>query len=302
MEDAGAIMGVLMLMQAAQAAPAASDTSTSLFDLPALVKRVVDWAVGFAPNLVGAVLTLVIGVWVAKLVTRGLRTLMSRGKVDESLTHFLCGLAYYGLLALVLIAVAGKLGVETTSFVALLGAVGLAVGFALQGSLGNLAAGVMILLFRPFRVGDAIDAAGQSGVVKEIGVFATILATADNRKVIVPNASITGASIVNATAYETRRIDLAFPIAGDEDLARARGVLLRVLQAEPKVLRDPAPEVAAVVLADGLNLKLMAWVATGDVLALQSSLLEQAKAALVREGVRPPVAQREIKMIGQPGA
>jgi small conductance mechanosensitive channel len=294
---------VLMLVQEAKAAaPTASDAGTSLFDLPALVKRVIDWAVGFAPNLVGAVLTLVVGVWVAKLVTRGLRSLMVRAKADESLSHFLSGLAYYGLLALVLIAVAGKLGVETTSFVALLGAVGLAVGFALQGSLGNLAAGVMILFFRPFHVNDSVEVAGQAGVVKEIGVFATILVTADNRKVIVPNSAITGASIVNSTAYETRRVDLAFPIAGDEDLARARAVLLAAIESEPRVLREPPPEVAAVVLADGLNLKLMAWVATKDYAALQSELLERAKAALVSEGVRGPVPQREIKMVGQPGA
>src|SRR5262245_12698829 len=214
----------LGLHEAPAAAPA---QSTSPFDVGTLLHRVIDWAVGFAPNLVGAVLTLVIGVWVAKLVTKGLRSLFMRGKVDESLAHFLSGLVYYGLLALVLIAVAGKLGVETTSFVALLGAVGLAVGFALQGSLGNVAAGVMILFFRPFRVGDAIEAGGQSGVVQEIGVFATILATADNRKVIVPNSAITGGSIVNATAHPTRRIDLAFPIAPDEDVARAKAIALR---------------------------------------------------------------------------
>ena len=297
----GTMWQMLMVLQGAPAAaPAAPETSTSLLDFPALLKRVVDWAVGFAPNLVGAVLTLVIGVWVAKLVTRGLRTLMARGKVDESLTHFLCGLAYYGLLALVLIAVAGKLGVETTSFVALLGAVGLAVGFALQGSLGNLAAGVMILLFRPFRVGDAIDAGGQSGVVQEIGVFATILATADNRKVIVPNSAITGGSIVNATAHPTRRIDLAFPIAPDEDVPRVKAVVLRAAQAEAKVLKDPPPEVVAVALPDGLNVKLMAWVATTDVLAMQPALFEQVRQALGREGVRAPIPVREIRMVGQP--
>ena len=293
---------LLMVVQGAPAAaPAASETSTSLLDVPALVKRLVDWAVGFAPNLIGAVLTLVIGVWVVKLVTRGLRTLMSRGKVDESLTHFLCGLAYYGLLALVLIAVAGKLGVETTSFVALLGAVGLAVGFALQGSLGNLAAGVMILFFRPFRVGDAIEAGGQSGVVQEIGVFATILATVDNRKVIVPNSAITGGSIVNATAHPTRRVDLSFPIAADEDIHKAKAVALAAATSEAKVLKDPPPEVVAVALPDGLNIKLMAWVATPDVLAMQAGLFERVKDAFAEQGVRGPIAVREIRMVGQAG-
>jgi len=289
----------MLLLSAVQDSPAApAGPVKTLLDMPALLERVVNWAVSFAPNLIGALLTLIIGVWLAKLVTKGLRGLLTRGKVDESLAHFLSGLAYYGLLALVLIAVAGKLGVETTSFVALLGAVGLAVGFALQGSLGNLAAGVMILFFRPFRVGDVVEAAGQAGVIKEIGVFATIMATVDNRKVIVPNAAITATSIVNATAYETRRVDVALPIAGDEDLGKARAVLMDMLASEPGVLKDPAPEVAAVVLPDGLNLRLMAWVKTPDYPAMQALLTERAKAAFARADVRTGLPY-QIKMVGQ---
>src|SRR5262245_56361443 len=285
----------LGLHEAPAAAPA---QSTSPFDVGTLLHRVIDWAVGFAPNLVGAVLTLVIGVWVAKLVTKGLRSLFMRGKVDESLAHFLSGLAYYGLLALVFIAVAGKLGVETTSFVALLGAVGLAVGFALQGSLGNLAAGVMILFFRPFRLGDIVETAGHTGEVKEIGVFATTLATPDNRKVIVPNSAITSGSIVNATGYEARRVDLTFPVAPDQDIAHARAVASRVAAAEPKVLKSPAPEVIAVALPEGVQVRLMAWVASTEYLALQASLLEQVRAAFGREGVRPAVPRRDVMMLG----
>ena len=289
---------MLPLLIAIQDTPAT--TAPSPFDVPALVQRVIDWAVGFAPNLVGALLTLVVGVWLAKLVTRGLRNLMVRGKVDESLAHFLAGLAYYGLLALVLIAVAGKLGVETTSFVALLGAVGLAVGFALQGSLGNLAAGVMILLFRPFRVGDVIEAGGQSGQVKEIGVFATVLATVDNRKVIVPNSGITAGSIVNSTAHPTRRVDLNFLIAPDEDVPRVKSIALRAASAEAKVLKDPPSEAVALTLPDGLNVKLMAWVATPDYVEMQGRLFEHVRQAFVAEGVRAPIPVREIRMVGQP--
>jgi small conductance mechanosensitive channel len=211
----------IVLQETAAAGTATGTEAAPLVDVSALLQRVVDWAVGFAPSLVGAVLTLVVGVWVAKLVSRGMRRLLVRAKVDESLSQFLSGLAYYGLLALVLIAVAGKLGVETTSFVALLGAVGLAVGFALQGSLAT-ASGVLILLFRPFRIGDLIEAGGQSGVVQEIGVFATVLATVDNRKVIVPNSAITGGSIVNATAHPTRRVDLTFRSQSTRTSARRR--------------------------------------------------------------------------------
>jgi len=269
----------------------------SSLDIPALLQRLSNWAVGFAPSLVGALLTLLIGIWLARLVTKALRGLMARGKVDSSLSQFLAGLAYYGLLALVFIAVAGKLGVETTSFVALLGAVGLAVGFALQGSLGNLAAGVMILFFRPFRVGDIVEAAGQAGQVMEIGVFATTLATPDNRKVILPNSAVTGGSIVNATGYDARRVDLTFSVAPDEDIAHARAVACRVAAGEPKVRKSPAPEVIAVALPEGVQVRLMAWVESTDYLALQASLLEQVRAAFGREGVRPAVPRRDVLML-----
>lgn len=274
----------------------------SSLDVPTQLQRLTDWAVGFAPSLVGALLTLIVGIWLAKLVTKALRRLMERGKVDSSLSQFLAGLAYYGLLALVFIAVAGKLGVETTSFIALLGAVGLAVGFALQGSLGNLAAGVMILFFKPFRVGDVVEAAGHTGVVQEIGVFATILATPDNRKVIAPNSAVTGAPIVNATGYDARRVDLTFPVAPDQDIAHARAVAVRVAAAEPRVRKSPAPEVVAVALPEGVQVRLMAWVESRDYLALQASLLEQVRVAFGREGVRPAVPRRDVLMLSAPPA
>ena len=146
-----------------------------------------------------------------------------------------------------------------------------------------------------------IDAGGQSGVVQEIGVFATILATVDNRKVIVPNSAITGGSIVNATAHPTRRVDLNFPIAPDEDVERAKAVALRTATGEAKVLKDPKPEVVAVALADGLNIRLMAWVATGDLLEMQARLFERVREAFGKEGVRPPIPVREIRMINPKG-
>ncbi|HZM01221.1 MAG TPA: mechanosensitive ion channel domain-containing protein, partial [Planctomycetota bacterium] len=306
----GGMTPLAILVQDAAAAPApaappadgagpAAALDVASLDVPALLQKLADWAVSFAPSLVGALLTLIVGVWLAKLVSRGLRGLMARGKVDPSLIQFLSGLAYYGLLALVLIAVAGKLGVETTSFVALLGAVGLAVGFALQGSLGNLASGVLILLFRPFRIGDLIEAGGQSGVVQEIGVFATVLATVDNRKVIVPNSAITGGSIVNATAHPTRRVDLHFVIAADEDLRKTRDVILRVATTEAGVLKDPAPQVIFLALPDGLNVKLMAWVSTPEYLAMQALLFEQVKLAFAAGGIRVAVPVREVRMVGQ---
>jgi small conductance mechanosensitive channel len=274
------------------------DPDMLLEDPVGVVQQVTDWAVGFAPSLIGALLTLVIGLWLAKLAMRGTRALLARGKVDEALTRFLGNLVYYALVALVLIAAAGKLGVETTSFVALLGAVGLAIGFALQGSLGNLAAGVMILLFRPFKIGDYVEAAGQAGSVQEIGVFATTLTTPDNRKVIVPNAAITGDSIVNFSAFDTRRVDLVFGIGYGDDIAKARTVIERVIGAEARVLKEPAAAILVAELADSsVNFKVRVWARTEDYWGVFFDLVEQVKLAFDAEGVSIPFPQRDVHMI-----
>jgi small conductance mechanosensitive channel len=269
-----------------------------LDDPMAVMQELADWAVGFAPSLVGALLTLVIGLWLARMATRGTRAVMTRANVDEALKRFLGNLVYYALVALVLIAVAGKLGVETTSFVALLGAVGLAIGFALQGSLGNLAAGVMILIFRPFRIGDYVEAAGQAGTVKEIGVFATTLTTPDNRKVIVPNAAVTGSSIVNYSAFDTRRVEVVLGISYGDDIAKARAVVERVVGADARVLKDPAPAILVAELADSsVNLKVRVWVATADYWGVFFDLVEKSKLAFDAEGITIPFPQRDVHMV-----
>jgi small conductance mechanosensitive channel len=281
---------------AAAADDAAADPLSSALDDPAgLIERLADWSVGFAPSLVGALLTLIIGLWLARLLTRGVRAMLGRAKVDEALTQFLGNLVYYALVALVLVAAAGKLGVQTTSFVAVLGAAGLAVGFALQGSLGNLAAGVMILLFRPFRVGEFIEAAGQMGTVKEMGVFATTLATPDNRKVIMPNSAITGGSIVNFSAYDTRRVEVVFGIAYDDDIAKARGIIQDVISKDARILPDPEPAVVVGELADSsVNFKTRVWTRTADFWGVHFDLIEKVKLAFDADDVTIPFPQRDV--------
>jgi small conductance mechanosensitive channel len=285
---------------AAAADDAAADPLSSALDDPAgMMERLADWSVEFAPSLVGALLTLIIGLWLARLLTRGVRAMLGRAKVDEALTQFLGNLVYYALVALVLVAAAGKLGVQTTSFVAVLGAAGLAVGFALQGSLGNLAAGVMILLFRPFRVGDFIEAGGQMGTVKEMGVFATTLATPDNRKVIMPNSAITGGSIVNFSAYDTRRVEVVFGIAYDDDIDKARGIIQDVISKDARILADPEPAVVVGELADSsVNFKTRVWTRTADYWGVHFDLIEQVKLAFDANDVTIPFPQRDVHHFG----
>jgi small conductance mechanosensitive channel len=281
--------------QPADGASALDLLADPLGDPVGLLERIGEWAVSFAPSLIGALLTLIVGLWLARLLTKGVRAVLVRAKVDEALSQFLGNLVYYGLVALVLVAAAGKLGVETTSFVAILGAAGLAVGFALQGSLGNLAAGVMILLFRPFRVGDVIEAGGQLGSVKEMGVFATTLATPDNRKVIMPNSAITGGSIVNYSAYETRRVEAVFGISYGDDIGRARGIIQDVISKDARILADPAPAILVAALADSsVNFKTRVWCKTPDYWDVHFDLIEQVKLAFDAGDITIPFPQRDV--------
>ncbi|MHC5211383.1 MAG: mechanosensitive ion channel family protein [Planctomycetota bacterium] len=286
---------------AAGTSPADLLATDPLADPVGWIDKVVDWAVAFAPSLVGAVLTLIIGLWVAKLLTKGVRAMLGRANVDQALSQFLGTLVYYGLVAVVLVAAVGKLGVQTTSFVAILGAAGLAVGFALQGSLGNLAAGVMILLFRPFRVGDYVEAGGQAGAVKEMGVFATTLNTPDNRKIILPNSAITGGAIVNYSAFETRRVEVVFGISYDDDIAKARGIIQDVIAKDARILKDPAPAVLLAELADSsVNFKTRVWCKTSDFWGVNFDLIENVKLAFDAGGITIPYPQQDVHHHGSP--
>ncbi|RKX23750.1 MAG: mechanosensitive ion channel family protein, partial [Candidatus Zixiibacteriota bacterium] len=215
-----------------------------------LTDTITEWLTLYGWKVVGAIATLIIGRIVIGILTGIVKRLMQKSKADETLVKFLVSLTKTALLAVLFIAVLEQLGVETTSFVAIIGAAGLAIGFALQGSLANFAAGIMLIIFRPFKAGDYVEAGGTSGVVESISIFNTILKTPDNKKVYVPNGSIMGGNITNYSAEDTRRVDLVFGIGYDDDIKKAKQILERLVQADSRVLKDPAPTVAVSELAD----------------------------------------------------
>ena len=197
----------------------------------------------YGVKIVAAVVIFVVGRWLAKLATSILEGMMTRSGVDTILVSFVRNIAYVTAMAFVILAVLAKLGIQTTSFIAILGAAGLAIGLALQGSLSNFASGVMLILFRPFKVGDFIDGGGTAGTVEEMLIFSTRLKTPDNREVFVPNGAITSGTIVNSSAKETRRVDLVFGVGYEDDIAKVKQVIDEVINADERILKDSATTV-----------------------------------------------------------
>lgn len=215
--------------------------------------------------------------------------------MEETLIRFLENIVYYALMIIVLLTALGKLGVETTSFLAILGAAGLAIGLALKDSLGNFASGVMIILFKPFKVGDTVTAGGVTGTVKEVGIFSSIFVTADNQKIIVPNGSITTGSITNVNAYETRRIDLVIGIGYKDDIKKAKEVLTNVATSNEKVLVDKGISVVVSELAESsVNFTINVWVKTSDYSEVRFYLLENIKLSFDNEGISIPYPQQDV--------
>jgi len=257
-----------------------------------------EWAKTYGWQLLGAVLTLLVGLWIARLLVRAVRGMLIKGKVDATLAQFLANLAFYALATLVVIAALGKLGVQTNSFVAIIGAAGLAIGFALQGSLGNLAAGVMIMLFRPFKLGDLITAGGQEGVVEEIQVFCTVLKSGDNKRVILPNSAVTGGSIVNSTGNPTRRVDLFFAVNGSESVARIKTILAGVCASVPEILAEPRVEIEYLDgVPGGIRFICRPWCKTEHYWRVHFAVMEGVKLAFEREAVNGPMSRAETVVI-----
>jgi small conductance mechanosensitive channel len=286
-------------VQAEVAAPALADENL-VESGSKLVEYIVDWlgknGMDIAVNLLTALAILVIGWWLAKFLTGILRRVLKK-HVDETLTSFVCSLAKMGLVTLVIITAIGRLGVETTSFVAILGAAGLAVGFALQGSLANFASGVMLIFFRPFVAGDYVEAGGTAGVVLEVGIFATVLKTPDNKRITIPNSGITDGTIINFSAHDTRRVDLVFGIGYDDDIKKAKEILMGILTADERVLSDPAPVVAVGELADSsVNFICRPWVKTDDYWGVYWDVTEQVKLQFDAAGVSIPFPQQDVHM------
>lgn len=250
----------------------------------------------YAFSLLMALLIFIIGKWAVNKVVTVLGKVLRKVKgMEETLIRFLENIVYYALMIIVLLTALGKLGVETTSFLAILGAAGLAIGLALKDSLGNFASGVMIILFKPFKVGDTVTAGGVTGTVKEVGIFSSIFVTADNQKIIVPNGSITTGSITNVNAYETRRIDLVIGIGYKDDIKKAKEVLTNVATSNEKVLVDKGISVVVSELAESsVNFTINVWVKTSDYSEVRFYLLENIKLSFDNEGISIPYPQQDV--------
>jgi small conductance mechanosensitive channel len=246
-------------------------------------------------KVLAAVAIFIVGRWVAKGVRKLVQRVMAKGKVDSTLVTFTANLAYIGLLAFVVIAALGQLGIQTTSFIAIIGAAGLAIGLALQGSLSNFAAGFLLIIFRPFKVGDLIEGAGVFGVVEAIQIFTTQLKTADNKTVIVPNAKLTDDNIVNWTVKGTRRVDMVMGIGYEDDIDKARSLMADIIEADARILKDPAPQISVSELADSsVNFVVRPWVKVEDYWGVYFDLTEKIKKSFDSNGISIPYPQRDV--------
>lgn len=248
-------------------------------------------------RILTAILIFAIGRWVAKIVRKGIRKGMAKRDTDVTIINFTCSVAYALLLAFIIVASLGQLGVQTSSIVAILGASALAVGLALQGSLSNLAAGVLLMVTRPFKAGDFVETAGNSGVVQAISLLNTTLKSIDNKKIIVPNSGIIGSPIINYTAEQKRRVDLKVGVSYKSDLRKVREVLMDEIAKNDKVLADPAPMVGVIEMASSsVNLVVRPWVNTSDYWDVYFDLTENIKLRLDAEGIGIPFPQTDVHL------
>ena len=271
---------------------------TSVDEVSQLWLTVQDLGTDWGIKALAALAIFIIGRWVAKGIRRGVRRMMEKAGVDPIIIGFVGSITYIALLAFVVIAALGQLGIQTTSFIAILGAAGLAVGLALQGSLANFAAGFLMIIFRPFKVGDFVEAAGVAGVVKDMQIFTTTLKTGDNKTIIIPNAKISGDNIINYSAEENRRVDMTVGVAYDADLSKVRDVLNDIISKDERILSDPAPQVAVAELADSsVNFIVRIWTKTGDYWGVKCDTTETIKNRFDEAGIGIPFPQRDIHIV-----
>lgn len=260
-----------------------------------LSKYLDEYIIPFGINIAMAILIYIVGKIVVKIMVNVFGKLMAKSKYDDMLTNFLKSIVSALLMIFVIIAALGQLGVDTTSLAAILAAAGLAIGLSLQGSLSNFAAGVMLLVFRPFKAGDFVDAGGASGTVKSVGIFTTMMTTPDNKEVIVPNGQIYGGNIINYSAKDTRRVDMVFGIGYDDDLKKAKSILEEMVAADPRVLKEPAAQVAVSELGDSsVNFVVRPWAASSDFWGLKFDFTEAVKLRFDAEGISIPYPQMDV--------
>ncbi len=260
------------------------------------------FATTYGLKIVGAILILIVGRVAAGLVRKGVRRLLRNAKADEAIGSFAANLSFVLVMVFTIIAALSKFGIQTASFVAVLGAAGFAVGFALQGSLANFASGIMILAFRPFKAGDLVEAAGVTGIVKEIQLFNTVIATLDNIKIIVPNGKLYGDVIKNLSGYNTRRVDLVIGIGYSSSMQQAYDIIQGLIKEDPRILKDPAPQIAVAELADSsVNFVVRPWVQSKDYWEVRFDLTRKVKERFDAAGVEIPFPQHTVHLLQEEG-
>lgn len=262
-----------------------------------ILVKLQEFVMFYGLNILSAILILIIGRIVVAMLIKLMKKVMLKSEIDDTLISFAASVSYVALMAFVFISALSKLGIQTASFIALIGAAGLAIGLALQGSLSNFASGVLLIIFKPFKLGDYIEGGGVAGVVDEIGIFTTSLKSPDNKKIIVPNSKMTGDNIVNYAAHDSRRVDLVVGVSYSDDLDKVRSVLQDILSNDERVLQEPQPTIAVVELADSsVNFVVRPWVKTPDYWDVFFAIQETVKKRFDTEGISIPFPQQDVHL------
>ncbi len=262
-----------------------------------IIKEIEPLVAIYGLKIIGAIVTLIIGIWIAKLLARTIGKVLKKKEVDETLTKFVVSLVRIGLIAFVIISAAAQLGIQTASFIAVIGTAGLAIGFALQGSLSNFASGAMLIIFKPIKVGDYVEGGGVAGSVESVGIFVTTLITPDNKVIYVPNSNITGNNIVNYSAKDTRRVDMVFGIGYSDDIDKAKSVIQSMLESDSRIFKNPAPQIVVSALADSsVNFNVRPWVNSADYWGVYFDVTEAIKKKFDAENISIPFPQRDVHM------
>ncbi len=264
------------------------------------IDKIYDMAIEYGPKVLLAIITLIVGLWIIKMILKAVNKGFQKSEMDESLRPFISSLLGWTLKLLLFISIASMVGIATTSFIAVVGAAGLAIGFALQGTLANFAGGAMILIFKPYKVGELIEAQGHLGVVKEIQIFVTILLSPQSKTIIIPNGAMSNGDVVNYTREGIIRVDMTIGIAYDSDIRKAKEVLVALMEKDDRVLADPAPMVAVSELADSsINLAVRPWCDPKYYWDVNFDTLENGKMELDKAGITIPFPQRDVHLFGQ---
>lgn len=262
-----------------------------------LVNRFRELLAYYGLRIIAALVIVIIGVWIAKVIKKFIKKVLIKKDFDPTIASFVVNFVYYVLVTFVILAALSQLGIQTTSFIAVIGAAGLAIGLALQGSLANFAAGFLIIVFRPFKIGDFVDGAGVMGTVEAIHIFTTKLKTPDNKTIIVPNAKLTADNITNFSSKETRRVDLVFGIGYGDDITKAKELIAKYLSQDERVLKDPSPTIGVGELADSsVNIVVRPWVNSADYWGVYFDTTENIKKRFDEEGISIPFPQRDVHL------